>query len=433
MEARTSRMGKRTRVVSRRTLAALVGAVGVAVVLGVGQAAAATTVRVSVSSTGAQGNGPSVFDAISADGRFVLFDSWATNLIPGDTNGVRDVFLRDRLLGRTTRISVGPAGRQANAPSHGVAISSDGRVVLFESRATNLTNRADRNGNVDVFVRNRRRGRTVWVSVRPDGGQFFDSLPYGGLMAGGISDNGRWVAFGESVSPWPGWPSWGLRTFVRDRVTHTTRRVTTCRRCAGGELPAALSADGRWLTVRWLDDKGPNTTDFAVHDRWSGRTITVKTDILHLYEQSAVTPDARYLVTSWYDEPNTVLARWDRRFNRMTVLLAHPAVYFASGVSADGRYVVLVTNQPDLVPGDTNRVNDLFRFDTATRTIVRLSLTAAGGQLDKRVGRPSWGATNVNTGMLSADGRWAAFTTPAGAVPSDTNETRDVFLRGPLA
>ncbi|HSD00817.1 MAG TPA: hypothetical protein VLB81_00485, partial [Gaiellales bacterium] len=143
-------MGKRTRVVSRRTLAALVGAVGVAVVLGVGQAAAATTVRVSVSSTGAQGNGPSVFDAISADGRFVLFDSWATNLIPGDTNGVRDVFLRDRLLGRTTRISVGPAGRQANAPSHGVAISSDGRVVLFESRATNLTNRADRNGNVDV-------------------------------------------------------------------------------------------------------------------------------------------------------------------------------------------------------------------------------------------------------------------------------------------
>ena len=434
MEARMSRMGKRTRVASHRALVTLVAAVGVAVVFGVGQAAAVTTVRVSVSSTGAQGNGASVFDAISTGGRFVLFDSWATNLVPGDTNGLRDVFLRDRLLGRTTRISVGPGGRQANAPSHGVAVSSDGRVVLFESRATNLTDRADRNGNVDVFVRNRHRGRTVWVSVRPDGGQFFDSLPYGGLMAGGISDNGRWVAFGESASPWPG--SLGLRTFVRDRATHMTRRVTTCRRCDGGELPAALSGNGRWLTVRWLDDKGPNTTELAIHDRWSGRTKTIKTPVLRFYGPSAVTPDAHYLVTSSPTEEvdGEDLMRWNHVTNRTRLLLTNHAgeSYAVAGVSENGRDVLFVTYQPDLVPGDTNRVNDLFRLDTATKSITRLSLTPSGGELDNRVGQPQWDAMVVNTGMLSADGRWAAFTTAARAVPDDTNEARDVFLRGPL-
>lgn len=417
---------------ARRALGVLVG-VGATLVVGVGQAAAASTVRVSVSSTGAQADGRSTIDAISPNGRFVLFDSWASNLVSGDTNGVRDVFLRDRLLRRTIRVSVGPGGRQGNGYSHGVTVSSDGRFILFVSRATNLTNQADRNQGLDVFVRDRLRAKTFRVSVRPRGGQFHDSPPFGELVAGGISDNGRWVAFGEHVWPWPEWPSQGLRTFVRDRVTHTTHRVTTPLAGVGGELPAALSGDGRWLTLKLLDDKGPNITGYAVHDRWSGRVTNVEPDIYHLYVGSAVTPDAHYLVTS---SPNDTvdgydLQRWNRVTNRTLLLLANGGwQYVPAGVSADGRYVAFVTQQPGLVPNDTNRANDLFRLDTVTSTIIRLSLTSSGAQLLRGVAPPEYQA---NAGMLSSDGRWAAFTSTDGrVVPNDTNHAADVFLHGPL-
>ena len=126
--------------------------------------------------------------------------------------------------------------------------------------------------------------------------------------------------------------------------------------------------------------------------------------------------------------------RWNHVTNRTRLLLTNHAgeSYAVAGVSENGRDVLFVTYQPDLVPGDTNRVNDLFRLDTATKSITRLSLTPSGGELDNRVGQPQWDAMVVNTGMLSADGRWAAFTTAARAVPDDTNEARDVFLRGPL-
>ena len=102
----------------------------------------------SVSSGGAQGNDSSFSPAISADGRFVAFDSVATNLVPGDTNGAADVFVRDRQTGTTRRVSVGPGGVQGNDVSVTPAISADGRFVAFESLATNLvpgdTNDAER-------------------------------------------------------------------------------------------------------------------------------------------------------------------------------------------------------------------------------------------------------------------------------------------------
>ena len=98
-----------------------------------------TTRRVSVGSGGAQGNGHQLGGpAISADGRFVAFGSCATNLVPGDTNGCSDVFVRDRQTGTTQRVSVGPGGAQGNGFSVDPAISADGRFVAFESRATNL-------------------------------------------------------------------------------------------------------------------------------------------------------------------------------------------------------------------------------------------------------------------------------------------------------
>ena len=112
-----------------------------------------TTERVSVSSSGAQGNGYSLQPAISANGRFVAFYSYATNLVPGDTNDVGDVFLHDRQTGKTRRVSVSSGGGQSdNYSCCGPAISANGRFVAFESEATNLV-RGDTNSTDDIFVR----------------------------------------------------------------------------------------------------------------------------------------------------------------------------------------------------------------------------------------------------------------------------------------
>ena len=101
---------------------------------------AGLTERVSVSTGGAQANGPSGLYAIaiSADGRFVAFDSTANNLAPGDTNGVRDIFLRDRLGGTTELVSIATGGVQGNGTSFHIAITPDARFVAFESVASNL-------------------------------------------------------------------------------------------------------------------------------------------------------------------------------------------------------------------------------------------------------------------------------------------------------
>ena len=108
--------------------------------------------------------------AISADGRFVAFRSDATNLVPGDTNGATDVFVRDRQTGTTRRVSVGPGGAQGNGGSFMPAISADGRFVAFESSATNLVP-GDTNDMEDMFVHDRQTGTTRRVSVGPGGVQ----------------------------------------------------------------------------------------------------------------------------------------------------------------------------------------------------------------------------------------------------------------------
>lgn len=387
------------------------------------RASAATTVRVSVSSSGGQANGRSTVDAISPDGRFVLFDSWASNLVNGDTNGVRDVFLRDLKLGRTTRVSVGTDGRQANGPSRGVAVSGNGRFVLFVSKATNLTNQTDRNRATDVFVRNRLRAMTFRASVTPSGGQF----PRGAAAAG-ISDNGRWVAMGAGGPTSGPCPRFDERTYIRDRVRHMTRMVGRCR------SPEALSPSGQWLVVsgdRW----GLGLVDLA-----TGRTTRV-TSGFGVY--GALTRDGRYMAYSELGESERVEAwRWNRITGRTRLI--HQCGFTPSsgtyrcdpvGISAYGGDIAVVSDDPSLVGGDTNDATDLFGIDVRTNTVTRLDLTSAGTQIGEGVADTVWGwAGPATNAVLSSDGRWAAFTSKDGlVVPGDTNERFDVFLRGPLA
>ncbi len=127
------------------------------------------TERVSVASDGTEGNDLSEVPALSADGRFVAFDSVATNLVPNDTNGATsslngyDVFVRDRLIGTTERVSVTSLGGEGNGPSSLPSISPDGRYISFSSSATNLVENVAPIV-IDAFVHDRLTGTTELVS-----------------------------------------------------------------------------------------------------------------------------------------------------------------------------------------------------------------------------------------------------------------------------
>ena len=156
-------MGERARV------ALIAAAIGVALtVLPSAGASPLPTTRVSVATGGAQGNGNSLAPTISKDGRYVAFYSDASNLVAGDTNRGRDVFVYDRQTGQTTRVSVANDGSQANGDSFAPAISGDGRYVVFSSSASNLVPGDTNNAN-DIFVRDRVANTTTLITLGAGG------------------------------------------------------------------------------------------------------------------------------------------------------------------------------------------------------------------------------------------------------------------------
>ena len=177
------------------------------------QADSGLTTRVSVDSAGTQANGDTADAALSANGRFVAFDSGATNLVAGDTNGQQDIFVHDRRTGTTTRVSVDSAGTQANNASVAPALSADGRFVAFETEATNLV-AGDTNGQQDIFVHDRRTGTTTRVSVDSAGTQANSECHLAALSA-----DGRFVTFySEATNLVPGDTNGVRDVFVHDRL-----------------------------------------------------------------------------------------------------------------------------------------------------------------------------------------------------------------------
>src|SRR3954449_12419913 len=184
-----------TRVDNRRLGSAALAAAGLLLAAAAPARAWDPAERVSVGPHGRQANGASGGRVtMSPDGRYVVFVSDATNLVPRDTNGLADLFVRDRKLGTIERVNLGPKGVQGNdiIVSYGPAISDNGRYVAFVSDATNLVD-GDNNGAGDVFVRDRWKGRTERVSVAGDGTQGNDFSGYGVAISG----DGRYVAFGS--------------------------------------------------------------------------------------------------------------------------------------------------------------------------------------------------------------------------------------------
>src|SRR6266566_3635770 len=187
---------------------------------GVGVQASQTTL-VSVDSVGTQGNEGSGGPSLSADGRSVTFASTATNLVPGDTNGIRDTFVHDLTTGQTVRVSVNSAGTQGNDSSFSPSLSADGQLVAFASDASNLV-AGDTNGAEDIFVHNLTTGQTARVSVDSAGTQ-----GNGASFFPVISADGQLVAF-ESLATnlVPGDTNGGRDIFVRDLTTGQTVRVS---------------------------------------------------------------------------------------------------------------------------------------------------------------------------------------------------------------
>jgi Tol biopolymer transport system component len=190
-----------------------------------------TTERVSVSTSGAEGDGFAVEPEITHNGRFVTFFSSSTNLVPDDTNGADDVFVHDRKTGETELVSVNSAGEQGNGLSYLPSISADGRFVAFGSVATNLPGG---DIGVRVFVHDRKTGETELASANSAGQPVHGDYP-------SISDDGRFVAFHDATVG---------QVFVHDRAAGTTVPASVG---LGGELANRLSffpvisGDGRWV------------------------------------------------------------------------------------------------------------------------------------------------------------------------------------------
>lgn len=301
--------------------------------------AAGTTEILSISTTGGPGNSASFNPVISADGRFVAYYTWATNLVPGgDANGsANDVLVYDRTTGATELVSVNSAGVQANGSSSNPSISADGRFVAFYSSATNLAPGGDTNGSVfDVFVRDRLSGTTEVVSVDSFGIQGDDSS-----FGTAISADGRFVTFYSRASNLPGGTAdFRTQAYVHDRQTGETELVSQDDFGVPGNdssLASSVSADGRFVTffsradnlIPGGDANGASAADMYVRDRLNG--ITELVSVNDLGEQAN----------------------------------AESGFFIGRSMSSDGRFVAFSSRATNLVAGgDTNgSIDDVFLRD----------------------------------------------------------------------
>jgi len=354
------------------------------------------TIRVSIPNGGAgEPNATSENPEISRDGRFVAFTSFASNLLgPGlDTNGGRDVFVHDTVALATERVNVVFGGGQPSPVTNSrIAMSSDGRFVVFVSAASDLVAPGeDTNGVDDVFVRDRLTGTTERVSIATDGSEG-DAASGGGRS--GISGDGTAVVFASDAQNLvPDAPT--TATYVHDRTTHTTEPLALVDPAfaapsailPGDVTPVGISHDGRWVAFEagalilppGKDNNG--VVDVFVRDRAT-----------NLVERVSVKSDGGEATGG---------------SNFFTVTSTH-------AISADGRYVVFVSDMTDLV-------------DDETLTAPYLHDRVTG--LTRVLAHNDGGSSVVNL-SISDDGRAIAFdtnsTAPLGG--ADTNGTFDVFV-----
>ncbi|NYB52681.1 MAG: PD40 domain-containing protein [Methanobacteriaceae archaeon] len=412
-------------------------------------AAYPTTERVSIASDGTQGDLDSASASISADGRYVAFTSGASNLVPDDTNKAYDIFVHDRISHTTERVSVGPGGVQANDDSRCAFISANGRYVVFNSEATNLV-ADDTNQQTDIFVHDRYTHTTELVSKGWAGAQ-----SNGMSVWCAINENGRYVSFWSYASNLVADDTNNRAdVFVYDRDTGLMERVSLGpggaqgNSWSGGNCCPWISADGRYVVfdsaaTNLVPDDTNRQNDLFVHDR-----------ILHLTERvnlgpggvqanavsawPAISADGRYVVyysqaTNLVPDDTNALADvflYDRITHQTQRISVGMGGTEATGgwstfpvISANNRYVAFSSSATNLVPDDTNGFFDIFVCDLFTMTMERVSVGAAGEQ-------GNGNSPFYTFPTISANGRYVAFESLAtNLVASDTNGYADIFVR----
>jgi hypothetical protein len=345
---------------------------------------AANIELVNVDTTSNMANGWSQAKTATPDGRYVLFDSDATNLVANDINATTDIFVRDVYSDTTTRVSTDSSGNESNWQSLGIDITPDGRFVLFQSDATNLVAN-DTNSQADIFIKD----IVSWVTVRvnTDSAGIESSWQ---LAALDITPDGRFVLFQSDASDLVANDTNATRDiFVKDLNNGSITRVSTDS--SGNEsnwqsFAISITPDGRYILL------GSDATNLVANDTNAAADIFVK-DLL-----------SGIIIRASVSSPG---GQWD-------------GPSYARDITPDGRYILFQSDATNLVANDTNATTDIFVKDLNNGSTTRISVSNAGIE---------WDGTSYGT-KITSDGRYVLFESDAtNLVANDTNATTDIFVR----
>ncbi|MGB7921663.1 MAG: Calx-beta domain-containing protein [Pyrinomonadaceae bacterium] len=332
--------------------------------------------------------------SISADGRYVVFTSSATNLVSNDNNNKSDVFLRDRISGTTSLVSINNTGTgSANGNSSNPIISANGRFVVFRSTAPDVVTSGPAPTSTGLVVRDLVAGTTILVDVNTAGTGNGNSSANNHV----VSDDGRYIAFESSASNLVTLPdTQDLDVFVRDIVAGTTIvasvNSTATATATGNCFNTAISADGRYVTF------DTSATNVVANDTNNSSDVFVR-DIF------AATPELVSINNAGTASGNSGSAN--------------------AVISSNGRYVAFQSQASDLVTNDIDTTPDVFVRDLLNDTTTIVSLNSAG---------TSGGNGSSLNPSISGDGRFIAFDSlAANLVSNDHNNLTDIFVRDTVA
>lgn len=405
-----------------------------------------TTTLVSVDMTGTKGgNGDSLPVGVSTNGRYVLFESTASNLVPNDDNFATDVFMRDVLKGTTTLVSANVDGFPGDDGSDSSAMTPDGRYVVFVSAADDLVAN-DTNQIPDIFVRDLQTSTTVLASAGALSAN--SALPIGGSDTPDITPDGRYVVFYSTATNLVSGVAPGGEVYVRDLVRQTTTWASIGARAAisnafhvttAVSYNQAISADGQF--VAYETSSGGNSSA-----AYSGLILrynlnTGQTDLVHTnataatsaYESVrslALTSDGRFIafIADTNNAPTTCVQLWDATTGLSTLASGDSNNLVQPGSTCDwplvdptGRFVAFLSDATNLTPNPLVGDYHIYRRDMQTGTTVLVDADTNG------VGSP----VNFSTiAQISDDGGLITFDClDSQLVPGDRNGAYDVFAR----
>jgi Tol biopolymer transport system component len=351
---------------------------------------AGTTELVSVSNEGVAFRG--WHPCISADGRYIAFTSDAEGLVPDDTNGHLDAFLRDTVAGTTQRISLSSTGEQLSLGSVAEAISADGRYLLVKSDGPDVLPGV---AGPQLYLYDLQAGAIEVVSVNSVGEPAVTGTEYAAFTQCTLSPNGRYVAMGSTATNLDARYtvfSYYPQIYLRDRVAGTTELVS-----ATYFGDPVLS--GNYL-LSSVSDVGPYVTFY-------GPPLWVVEGVTDVHTQ--------VLLRDCLAETTEVVSE-----NREGEIADAGSV--GGGITPDGRYIVFASWAANLVPGETNGVEQIYLRDLVSGAVDRVSVNGDGEQANDYL--------NFWQQAVSNDGRWVAFQSWAtNLVPDDTNGCEDIFVR----